>query len=110
MTGRAAIYSRFSTEMQSQASIEDQIRVCTAYIERNGWSLVETYADYAISGATALRPGYQTLLSDARGKRFELVIAESLDRFSRDQEHIASFQADVVCGYIRADPRRGRDF
>jgi DNA invertase Pin-like site-specific DNA recombinase len=77
--------------MQSAASIEDQVRVCTAQLERDGWSVVETYPDYAITGATALRPGYQALLSDARAGRFEMVIAESLDRFSRDQEHIAGF-------------------
>jgi hypothetical protein len=35
--------------------------VCTAHLERNGWSVVETYADYAISGATALQLGYQPL-------------------------------------------------
>jgi len=91
MTRRAAIYARYSTELQSQASIEDQIRVCTAQLERDGWYAAETYSDYAISGATTLRSGYQALLRDARAKRFELVIAESLDRFSRDQEHIAGF-------------------
>jgi DNA invertase Pin-like site-specific DNA recombinase len=77
--------------MQREASIDDQIRVCTAHLERDGRSVVETYADHAVSGATALRSGYQALLADARAKRFDLVIAESLDRFSRDQEHIAAF-------------------
>jgi site-specific DNA recombinase len=91
MTGRAAIYARFSSEMQSEASIDDQIRVCTAYLEHGGWSVVATYTDYAVSGATALRAGYQALLGDARAGHFDLVIAESLDRFSRDQEHIATF-------------------
>jgi DNA invertase Pin-like site-specific DNA recombinase len=62
---RAAIYARFSSELQREASIEDQIRVCTAYATREG-SLMQTYTDYAISGATALRPGYQALLADAR--------------------------------------------
>ena len=55
------------------------------------WKASENYRSTAVSGATALRPGYQALLSDARGKRFDIVVAESLDRFSRDQEHIASF-------------------
>ena len=57
MSGRAAIYARFSSEMQSRASIEDQIRVCTAHLARDGCSVMETYADYAISGATALLAG-----------------------------------------------------
>ena len=91
MTARAAIYARFSSEMQRDASIEDQIRVCTAHVQREGGCLVDVYTDYAVSGATALRPGYQALLSHARAGRFDMVVAESLDRFSRDQEHIAAF-------------------
>ncbi len=38
-----------------------------------------------------LRPGYQQLLADARQRPFEVVVAEGLDRISRDQEHIAAF-------------------
>ena len=91
MTDGAAIYARFSSENQREASIDDQIRVCTAYLARDSKSVVETYADYAVSGATTLRPGYQALLRDARARRFDVVIAELLDRFSRDQEHIAAF-------------------
>ena len=91
MTGGAAVYARFSSENQREASIDDQIRVCTVYLARDDKSVVETYADYAVSGATTLRPGYQALLRDARARRFDVVIAESLDRFSRDQEHIAAF-------------------
>ena len=53
----AAIYARFSSENQREASIDDQIRVCTAYLARDGRTVVETYADYAISGATTSDPG-----------------------------------------------------
>jgi DNA invertase Pin-like site-specific DNA recombinase len=96
MTTRVAIYARFSSEVQREASIEDQIRVCTAHLSREGWSVVQTYTDYAISGATVLRPGYQALLADARAGCFDIIISESLDRFSRDQEHIAAFFKQVT--------------
>ena len=86
---RAAIYARYSSDNQREASIEDQIRVCRTLIERAGWQVGEIYSDAAISGATTLRPGYQKLLEDARGRRFGLVVAEGLDRLSRDQEDIA---------------------
>ena len=92
----AAIYARFSSENQREASIDDQIRVCTAYLARDGRTVVETYADYAISGATTLRPGYQALLRDARTKRFDMIVAKSLDRFSRDQEQIAAFYKQMT--------------
>ena len=86
---RAAVYARFSSNLQSDASIEDQVRTCRERIEQEGWSFVEVYKDAAISGATTLRPGYQKLLEDARADRFDIVLAEALDRLSRDQEDVA---------------------
>lgn len=56
-----------------------------------GWSLIATYTDRGISGASHLRPGYQALLTAARNGEIDIVIAEALDRISRDQEHIAAF-------------------
>ena len=67
------------------------MRICRARAERERWDVVEVYADYAISGATADRPRFQALLVDARTGRFDVVVAEALDRLSRDQEHIAGF-------------------
>src|SRR5215472_17602764 len=63
---RAAIYARYSTENQREASIEDQVRLCTTRSAAEGWSVVGTYTDHALSGANHLRPGYQQLLADAR--------------------------------------------
>ena len=87
---RAAIYARYSTELQREASIEDQVRVCRRRIEQEGWQAGPVYSDHGSSGASHLRPGYQKLLEDARAGRFDVLVAESLDRLSRDQEHIAS--------------------
>ena len=86
---RTAIYARYSSDHQSEASIEDQVRQCRARIEQEGWSLTEIYSDAAISGATVLRPGYQKMLGDVRNGAFDIVVAEALDRLSRDQENIA---------------------
>ena len=88
---RAAIYARYSTDLQSDASIEDQCRLCLRLISANGWHQGETYFDRGLSGASHLRPAYQRLLEDARLHRFNVVVAEGLDRISRDQEHIAAF-------------------
>jgi DNA invertase Pin-like site-specific DNA recombinase len=54
-----------------------------------GWTICEEYADHAVSGATLLRAGFQALMRDALNRRFDVVLAESLDRFSRDQEDTA---------------------
>jgi site-specific DNA recombinase len=86
---RAVIYARYSSDLQRDASIEDQVRVCRRRIEAEGWSFQRVYADHGLSGASHLRAGYQALLQGARQREFDVVVAESLDRLSRDQEHVA---------------------
>src|SRR6266852_396806 len=95
---RAAIYARYSTDLQSAASIEDQVRLCRERITREGWALVATYNDRAQSGASALRAGYQQLLEDARAGRFDFIVAEALDRLSRDQEDVAALYKHLRAG------------
>ena len=88
---RAVIYARYSTDLQSISSIDDQVRLCRERIERDGHELVEIYSDRAVSGATLIRPGVQRLMQDAGRGGFNLVYAEALDRISRDQEDAAGF-------------------
>ncbi len=96
---RAVIYARYSSEMQREASIADQVRICRRRIDEAHWQFTEVYADRGISGASQLRPGYQKLIEDARARRFDVVVAESIDRLSRDQEHIAAlFKLLNFCG------------
>jgi site-specific DNA recombinase len=86
---RAVIYARYSSDRQREASIEDQVRTCRAWVEREGADLVATYTDHAVSGQIRMRPGYQKLLEAARAGKFDVVVAEALDRLSRDQEDVA---------------------
>jgi DNA invertase Pin-like site-specific DNA recombinase len=87
---RAVIYARFSTDMQRDASIDDQIRSCRDYAARQGIEVVEVYSDKAASGASLMRSGIQKLLHDAEGNKFNVVLSEALDRLSRNQADIAS--------------------
>ena len=98
---RTAIYARYSSENQSENSIDDQVRICRARAEREGWQIVEIYADYALSGASGQRPQFLTLLADARSGRYDVVMAEALDRVSRDQEHIAGFYKHLCFAGVR---------
>src|SRR5215467_9759710 len=86
---RTALYARYSSDNQRDASIEDQLRLCRLHVERQGWMVVDSYSDRAISGASLLRPGIQELIADAAKRRFDVILTESLDRLSRDQEDIA---------------------
>lgn len=86
---RVAVYARYSSDNQRDASIADQLRICRLRAEQEGWHVVEEYTDHAISGASLLRPGIQSLMEDATRGRFDLICAEAMDRLSRDQEDMA---------------------
>ena len=88
---RAVIYARYSSDLQSETSIDDQLSGCSLYATRADLRLTDTYTDYAISGGTLMnRPGMLALLEDAKKGAFDVVLAEALDRISRDQEDIAA--------------------
>ena len=86
---RAAIYARYSSDLQSEASIEDQVRICHEVISTRGWREAMVYCDKATSGSSRFRPAYQQMIADARASAFDVIIAEALDRLSRDQEDVA---------------------
>ncbi len=83
MSLKVAIYARYSSDLQSDASIEDQLRLCTEKAKAEGWDIVEVYSDAGISGASLMRPGIQSLISAAMNGAFDIVLCEALDRLSR---------------------------
>ncbi|UPJ84424.1 recombinase family protein [Bradyrhizobium sp. 183] len=98
---KVALYARYSSDNQRDASIEDQLRVCRLHAEKQGWTVVDSYTDRAISGASLLRPGIQELISDAMRGKFVVVLAEAMDRLSRDQEDIAGLFKRMAFGGVR---------
>lgn len=81
---KAAIYARYSTDKQSEASIPDQFRQCEKLAQRNGFTVVAKFQDAAISGGTTSRPGYQDLLAAARRRDFQVIVAEDSSRLWRN--------------------------
>lgn len=87
---RAALYARYSTDLQSERSVEDQLALCEGFAIAQGFKVAGRYSDKARSGATTIgRDGLSRLLVDARAGQFDAVIVEALDRLSRDQEDLA---------------------
>jgi DNA invertase Pin-like site-specific DNA recombinase len=80
---RAVLYARYSTEKQSENSIEDQFRVCERLAERHGFQVVGRFDDPALSGGTTRRQGYQRMLEAARVGEFEIIVAEDVSRLWR---------------------------
>src|SRR6516165_4020183 len=86
----AAIYARFSTELQNEKSTEDQIALCRTYAARHQLNIVAIFEDKARSGASVFgRDGLMQLMDAARQNLFTVVIVEALDRLSRDMEDLA---------------------
>jgi site-specific DNA recombinase len=86
---RCAIYARYSSDLQRESSIEDQIRRCREYAIRQGWSVVEecVIADRAVSAATvANRCGLQRLVEAAKAKplAFDCLLLDDTSRLARD--------------------------
>ena len=81
----AVIYARYSTDMQTEQSIEGQIHVCKEYAQQNGLAIIDTYIDRAMSGKTEKRPQFLRMVSDSENGHFKTVLVYKLDRFSRNK-------------------------
>ena len=68
----AVIYARYSSDNQREESIEGQIRECTAYAEKNGFTVVKHYIDRAVSAKTDNRPQFQQMIKDSDKKLFDI--------------------------------------
>lgn len=81
---RADLYARYSSDLQDARSIDDQLRDLRSYAEKRGWTVGNIFTDAAISGSTMLRPGLQAMLAAAGAGGVDVILAEALDRVSRD--------------------------
>ena len=69
---RAAIYARYSSDLQRDTSLEDQIAVAKRYATERSWTVLKEhiYSDAGISGASMeKRPGVQRMLAEAARQR-----------------------------------------
>src|SRR5712692_2360064 len=81
---RCAIYARVSTLDQEP---ENQLAELRRYVEARGWTAVE-YVDRGVSGAKDRRPALDRLVSDAKRRRFDVVVCWRLDRLGRSLKHL----------------------
>jgi site-specific DNA recombinase len=83
---RACLYARYSSERQSETSLDDQIRRARDRAAGLGLTVVAVHADDAVSGSTPVgsRPAGKALLADALAARWDVLLLEGLDRLSRE--------------------------
>lgn len=90
---RVALYCRVSTHLQPQ-SIDNQLSELRRYAEQRGWTIHKEYVDEGFSGAKDRRPALDTLMSDARRRRFAVVAVMKFDRFARSARHLLNALAE----------------
>lgn len=89
----AVIYARYSSDRQTEQSIEGQLRECYAFAKANDIAVIDTYIDRAISGKTDNRPAFQKMIEDSAKRQFQAVIVYRLDRFTRNRYDSAIYKA-----------------
>lgn len=82
---KAVIYARYSSDSQTEQSIEGQLRVCREYALSHDILIVDTYIDRAMTGTNDMRPDFQRMIKDSSRHQWEIVLVYKLDRFSRDK-------------------------
>lgn len=85
----AVIYARYSSDSQSEQSIEGQLRVCNEYAKTHDITVVNTYIDRAMTGTNDNRPDFQRMIKDSNRRDWNFVLVYKLDRFSRNKYEMA---------------------
>ena len=91
---RAALYLRVSTDTQTTDNQERELREVA---ERSGWTITGVYRDHGISGTKGreARPAFNALCKDAARRRFDVVMAWSVDRLGRSLQGLVAFLSDL---------------
>ena len=82
---KAIAYARYSSDNQSDNSIEAQVSAIKDYCKREKIYLKDTYVDRAETGTNTDREGFQELLSDVKNNRYDYVIFHKSDRLARNR-------------------------
>ena len=81
----AVIYARYSSDSQTEQSIEGQVRVCKQFAEKNDLLVVDQYIDRTTTGMNDNRAAFQQMLRDSKRRQWSVVIVYKLDRFARNK-------------------------
>ncbi|MGB8629218.1 MAG: recombinase family protein, partial [Xanthobacteraceae bacterium] len=96
---RAVLYLRVSTTDQTTANQERELREVAS---RVGCEIVRVYKDHGISGAKSRdeRPEFDRLLRDATQRKFDMVMAWSVDRLGRSLQDLVTFLSELHALHI----------
>lgn len=82
---KTIIYARYSSGAQKDVSIDQQVKACRDFAERQCLQVVGVYEDRALTGTNDQRPGFQKMLLDSARGDWDYVLVYTLDRFARNR-------------------------
>lgn len=95
---KVAIYCRLSEEDQHKSahgddslSIQNQKIMLVQYALSQGWSIYHIYSDDDYAGADRNRPQFKQLISDAKERKFEIILCKTQSRFTRELELVEAY-------------------
>lgn len=98
-----ALYMRYSSDKQTEQSIEGQERVCREFCDREGYTIVAKYIDRATSAfkQTDRRTEFQRMIRESARREYDAVIVYKLDRFARNRYDSATYKAKLKQNGVR---------
>ena len=94
LSRRAALYYRYSSDGQNEATISAQRRICKTFADTDGYTPVKEYVDEAETGTTSdNRTDFLRMLSDAKKGLFDYIIVWQFSRFARNKEESVLYKA-----------------
>ena len=100
-TSTAVLYCRYSSHNQRDTSIDQQIKACEAFAQRENIKIVQIYADRAMTGTNDRRPQFQRMITEVPRLGAQYVLVYSLDRFARDRYDSAVYKRQLKQSGIR---------
>lgn len=92
---KAAIYCRLSKEDEGKngesESIQNQKSMLTAYAAEKGFEVYRIYSDEDYSGIDRERPAFNAMIQAASEHKFDVVLAKTQSRFTRDMELVEKY-------------------
>ena len=94
-------YLRYSSDNQREESIEAQHRAIKEFCDKNGYEIIHTYKDEALSATSDQRPEFMNMISDSKNGTFKAVICHKLDRFARNRYDSAIYKKTLKGNGVR---------
>lgn len=93
---KAVFYARYSSDRQTEQSIEGQRRVCEEFAKAENIQILREYIDRATSGTSAEhRDQFQQMLKDSKNGGWDYVLVYKLDRFARNRYDSAIYKQQL---------------